>query len=270
MQISHFKVFSELNVLQLREKIIPEFERLHGPEYQALIMVDNSQGHAAYAEDALLTSKMNLNPGGAVPKLRDGWFMQDGCRITQPMVFPADHPTSDAGKPKGIKQVLLERGLWRQGLNLECKKPKQCSVDSIGCCARRLLSQQPDFLEQKSSVQEVIDAAGHLCIFLPKFHCELNFIEFFWGAVKKYLREHCDYTFDTLKTNLPKALASVELKTIRKWEHRMIRWMEAYRDGKSAKDAQFEVKKYSSRQYKSHRKVSESVARRFDEQPSTN
>jgi hypothetical protein len=55
--------------LQLHEKIIPEFERLHGLEYQALIMVDNSQGHAAYAEDALLTSKMNLNPGGAVPKL---------------------------------------------------------------------------------------------------------------------------------------------------------------------------------------------------------
>ncbi len=36
-------------------------------------------------------------------------------------------------------------------------------------------------------VQEVIEAAGHLCIFLPKFHCELNFIEFFWGWVKRYL-----------------------------------------------------------------------------------
>ena len=32
----------------------------------------------------------------------------------------------------------------------------------------------------KSLVQEVIEAAGHICIFLPKFHCELNFIEFFW------------------------------------------------------------------------------------------
>ena len=31
--------------------------------------------------------------------------------------------------------------------------------------------------------------------------------------------------------------------------------LEAYRDGKSAKDAQFDVKRYGSHQYTSHRKV---------------
>ena len=183
------------------------------------------------------------------------------------MVFCPDHPAYP-NAAKGIKCVLEEWGLWRAGLLLECKKPK-CATDATNCCARRLLSCQPDFTEQKSSVQEVIEAAGHLCIFLPKFHCELNFIEFFWGAVKKYLRTHCNYTFDTLKTNLPAALAAVDVKTIRKWEHRMIRWMEAYRDVKSAKDAQFEVKKYGSQHYKSHCKVSESVAQTFD-RPLTN
>ena len=77
-----------------------------------------SQGHAAYASDALLVTKMNLNPGGSVPKLRDGWFVCNGCRISQPMVFPIDHPTNP-DQPKGIKQVLTERGLWRQGMLLE-------------------------------------------------------------------------------------------------------------------------------------------------------
>ena len=67
-------------------------------------------------------------------------------------------------------------------------------------------------------MQEIIEAAGHLCLFLPNFHCELNYIEFFWEMVKKYLHDHCDYTFDTLKENMPKALASVPLETICRWE----------------------------------------------------
>jgi hypothetical protein len=141
---------------------------------------------------------------------------------------------------------------------MECKNVKDregCEPEAKDCCARRILDLQPDFQEQKSLVQEVIEATGHLCIFLPKFHCELNFIEFFWGAVKRYLREHCDCTYETLKTNMLPALESVSMETIRKWEHWMYRWMNAYRDGLDAKDAQFKVKEFSSRVYKSHRRV---------------
>jgi hypothetical protein len=50
-------------------------------------------------------------------------------------------------------------------------------------------------------------------------------------------------------------LASVECKTIRLWEHRMIRW---------AKDAQMNVKKFSSHVYTSHRRVPETLACQFD------
>jgi hypothetical protein len=77
------------------------------------------------------------------------------------------------------------------------KKPEldgKCNPEATNCCATWILSLQPDFQEQKSLIQETIKAAGHLCIFLPKFHCELNFIEFFWGAMKRYLWEHCNYT----------------------------------------------------------------------------
>jgi hypothetical protein len=99
------------------------------------------------------------------------------------------------------------------------------------------MEHQPDFQEQKSLVQEVIKDAGHICILLLKFHCELNFIEFFWGSVKRYLHEHCDMTFDTLKVNMPLALASVKLATIQRWEHQMYWWMDAYRQGMSTQDA---------------------------------
>ena len=57
-------VFDTEHWQQLREKIIPAFERAYSPGHQVLIMVDNSQGHSAYAVDALLTSRMNLRPGG--------------------------------------------------------------------------------------------------------------------------------------------------------------------------------------------------------------
>ncbi|KAI6017800.1 hypothetical protein BKA83DRAFT_4465169 [Pisolithus microcarpus] len=86
----------ELFVNQLKEKIIPAFERIHGAGYQALFFIDNSQGHSAYAEDALLASCMNVNP--------DGWYQKDGVTVVQKMVFSQDHPMH-AGEPKGIKAI---------------------------------------------------------------------------------------------------------------------------------------------------------------------
>ncbi|TFY76790.1 hypothetical protein EWM64_g7221 [Hericium alpestre] len=203
---------------------------------------------------------MNLRPGGKQARLRDGWYWSNGIKISQKMNFDEDHPEFP-NQPKGIKQVLVERGLWLPDLRMQCKS---CEPEATQCCAKRILNLQDDFKEQKSLVQEVIEKAGHLCIFLPKFHCELNPIEFFWGAVKRYLREHCDYTFETLKDNLLTALASVDIKTIRRWEHRMICWIQAYYDGLDAKEAQFRVKEFSSKRYTSHRRIPETLARQFD------
>ena len=167
-------------------------------------------------------------------------------------------------------QVITEWGLWKNRLVMQCKKSKKdgsgvkCKPGATDCCVKCILDLQPNFQEQKSLVQEVIEAAGHLCIFLPKFHCKLNFIEFFWGAVKRYLQENCDYSFTTLQENMPKALASVSVKTIRKWEHRMKQWMEAYGDGLGAKDAQIQVNKFSSKRYMSRRRIPERVAAALD------
>jgi hypothetical protein len=244
----------------MKEKIIPAFEAAHGPRYQAAFLIDHSQGHAAYATDALRVSEMNFKPGGKQAVMRDGWFINDaGEKITQSMNYPSDHPTWPK-KPKGMLAVLTERGLSRPGLKKECK----ICDDSNSCCAKVILARQPDFQSQRSSIQEIIEERGHMCIMLPKYHCELNFIEFFWGAVKKYLRDNCDYTFNGLKERMPLALESVQISTIRKWEHRMYRWMDAYRQGMNCKDAQFEVRKFSSTLYKSHRRVPETLAQTFD------
>ncbi|KAF8234166.1 hypothetical protein L208DRAFT_1551156 [Tricholoma matsutake] len=51
---------------------------------------------------------------------------------------------------------------------------------------------------------------------------------------------------------------------IRKWEYQMIQWMQAYRTGLGPKAAQFEVKKFSSTKYKSHRCPPEQLVCFFD------
>jgi hypothetical protein len=64
----------------------------------------------------------------------------------------------------------------------------------------------------------------------------------------------------TLQKNIPDAMAAVDVLTIRKWEHQMIQWMDAYRDGKGTKEAQTQVKKFGSA---NSRRVCE-TARVFD------
>jgi len=84
----------------------------------------------------------------------------------------------------------------------ECEKlPPRCTSDD--CCARRLLSVQPDFKAQKGELEESLEKSGlHRVMFYPKFHCELNHIERLWCHGKKYARENCDYTLDGLWRNV--------------------------------------------------------------------
>ena len=86
--------------------------------------------------------------------------------------------TTSSGEPKGLQSVLQERGFDLRGLRAKCTPV--CPFESCGCCMARLLSQQDDFCNQMSMLEQLIWDAGHECLFLPKFHCELNPIEMVW------------------------------------------------------------------------------------------
>jgi transposase len=58
---------------------------------------------------------------------------------------------------------------------------------------------ESDFLAQKGAIEELIENAGHKCIFFSKFYYELNFIERYWGAAKRYSRNNCDYSWKGLQ-----------------------------------------------------------------------
>jgi len=52
------------------------------------------------------------------------------------------------------------------------------------CCMYRVLALQEDFQSERPLIQTIIEKAGHVCLFLPRFHCELNAIEMLWGYAK--------------------------------------------------------------------------------------
>src|SRR5215204_1485057 len=118
---------------------------------------------------------------------------------------------------------------------------------------RKILLLQEDFKAQKSQLQEEIEKRDHKCIFYPKYHCELNYIEMYWGTAKRYTREYCNYTWTGLQQTVLKALDSVPLITIRKYAQKSWQYMDIYRKGITEKMVEFTAKKY-----KSHRRIPDS------------
>ena len=51
-------------------------------------------------------------------------------------------------------------------------------------------------------------------MYYPKFHCELNQIEYFWCNDRGWTWRHCKYAIDGLREDVSKALSLVKSSTI--------------------------------------------------------
>ena len=66
------------------------------------------------------------------------------------------------------------------------------------CCMSRILACQSDFQDEKPLIWCYVEERGHICTFLPKFHCELNPIEMVCGYAKYHqfsMHHSCHYNF---------------------------------------------------------------------------
>ena len=152
-------------------------------------LFDQSSCHRAFAEDALNAKVMNVRPGGVQPRMRDTMW----AGKVQRMVY-------DDGTPKGMKQVLEERGI----------NTARMVAEDI----RTVLSWHDDFRNEKTIVEHYLNGRGHLAMFIPKFHCELNPIERVWGQAKVYSRKHSNFTLARLRQIVDPALDSVSTDLI--------------------------------------------------------
>jgi hypothetical protein len=168
-----------------------------------------------------------IPPGSSAPK--EGWThnnsgvrMRDGTLPNgepQSLYYPEDHK-SMPGWFKGMEAIIRERGLWPEspdaGLLTQCPNFK-CPPGHMDCCCRHILFLQPNFTAQKSQLEELIESHGHICDFYPKCHCELNFIEQYWGTAKSHYRDSpWAKTGRGMEASVQESLDSVSLLQIRR------------------------------------------------------
>lgn len=297
--------------------IIAHAELTSAPHRQGVFIFDNSTGHGAYDDDALLAHKINMSPGGekiAFAKFEDDhgktvystFQVGDTLRTDKKIVLPKtaeqkkdkrrkfgtalpkkDFPVGTVvqrgsqllGLNKGAEQLLKKMGLWqlegeRKGLVLCCKQCKaensasrqaitafnrggggrarvleqaaqheQQDPSTAGqaaggtggrrqrCCAVRVFSELKAFKEVLNKVEQIFKDAGHVCIFLPKYHPELNAIERHWGYIKHLLRLHCEYKLSHMLKILPGTMSGVPLEFIRAWSRVKWLYVAAYDEG---------------------------------------
>ena len=90
-------------------------------------------------------------------------------------------------------------------------------VGKTDCCCRWLLFTQPDFVNQKSHLEEFITSRGHIYDYYPRYHCELNFIEQYWGAAKLTYRTSPKTTdMKKMEDNIKNSLDDVPVLQIRR------------------------------------------------------
>ena len=164
---------------------------------------------------------------------------------------------------------------------------KRNADDDNKCCCQRMLSTQPDFSSECSALQHAVETPvmiegvrclRHLCFFLPKFHCELNWIERMRGASKAYARAHCAYTLQGLRETVPLSLSQdlsdvdhmhdatdlpvAPLYLQRRWASISRQYMHEYRKGADACEAIRAVTEQRTKPHARHRDTSDSRCRK--------
>ncbi|CAM9903336.1 unnamed protein product, partial [Heterosigma akashiwo] len=229
---------------QLKD-MVSVYEYLY-PDHKLVFTFDYSQCHDCLPDDALAAGRMNVGPGGKNQLLnmrpaqatRDygpGKNYPDGlkagefqCMYFQEGDEPPDNMDveTDAGLRdweamlatptlKGMKYIIQEWGLYKVGMTKNGGK------------------ERPEFRNQKSKFHEVLEPRGHVCLFSPKYHCELQAVERIWGKSKYYVRKYCKYTWASLKENIPVSLSETAKSPLTRYRfYRKTRdYMRAYREG---------------------------------------
>jgi hypothetical protein len=216
-----------INMLAHLREAIAEGERRY-PGMVLVFLFDHSSNHKQAALDTLNVCKMNKGPGGKAKHImRDSVY--EGKRQRLMTVVNGVLVT------KGLLQLYVERGFGDEATvgSMSVKELKQ---------GIKTFPKFRDFHTPITALEDLVMKAGHLTLFLPKYHCETNHIEYIWGALKRDVRKWVDGKMQTLRDFLPAFLENVRVSDVRKMHARSMRYVVGYGEGKTGYQCEAAVK----------------------------
>ena len=255
------------------QKIIPLVIHLH-PNFDIVIAFDNSMTHHKKPPDGLSTSGLTKMDGEKnLPHMRNTTFVLDGEVVSQTMVRDENSWRTSWRKENSggtewsmfavaasdmIHTSIEKWNMWTKRANRICLGTcirSWSSGYSHQCCASYCLSNQPDFLQQKEWLSEVVEAAGFEVIFFPKYEGELNFIELTWAYMKRVLCYDCVFNYSAMKGKIEHLLrGNIPLSLTKRNSRFYFRIMDDYK-----KELKWPVLDYAMRKYKCHRIIAAGV-----------
>ncbi|KZP09639.1 hypothetical protein FIBSPDRAFT_900319 [Athelia psychrophila] len=219
------------------------------PGKVTVFLFDCSSAHEGLALNALNVNNMNVGPGDLRNKPKGMHIvLEERVSVWDELVKRAKGG-KPIGKCKECTKSQVKKDAERRVAEAEAmghedvvdeseialqNGPEVLSV-SDWCCMHRVLSLQDDFANEKPMLQEYIEKWGHVCIFLPKFHC--------YCAV-------ADGRFPTARLLVQQSLDMCEPITVCCFFRKMWWYLDAYRKGLNPQQTAFAVKLF-----KSHRHV---------------
>lgn len=156
-----------------------------------------------------------------------------------------------AGVRKGIKQVLWERGLWKDGMSL---KLDDDHPDCPELSASYVLSQCMDFKMEESVLEKIVHSYGELIEYVVKGHPEFAEcgIEYDQGLAKQHFRGHNLQNANKCEEDAKKAYHQITLLSAKQTTRKARAYMRAYADGSG--ESHFLIEKFVQ-QVKCHRNI---------------
>jgi hypothetical protein len=234
--------FTNTDVLDQATTAMDILEQYY-PNEDHVFVFDNATTHTKRTDTALSATKMPLNPTASRHQM---WGVdvnvigQDGKPVYGPdgkiqkqrvqmgnasfdgklqsLYFTPDDGLDRQYIFKGMARILQECGIDTTGLKRESTNFK-CADLNAHCCIQQVLWNQPNFVNIKLLLEMHCEARGFQVIFLPKFHCKLNFLKQYWGAAKRRYRllprSKTDHKAALLR-NVIEVLDSVDLVSMRR------------------------------------------------------